>query len=258
MWFILLTLVHLGPATHGRPPSRLPQPLQELIRTEVVYPQEKHETQITVVSAFDRHREGHTFSLPLHFEYGLSNAWQVEVEWTPYQRETADDASVQGTGDLGFGTKYSFMEIGGSNLHAAIGFDVERGIEREVTGLTSHNWNASSFVSAAFDLPPHVQLFGQVGGSWSLTSDAAVTTAASDVSSDSGAFVNAGLLVALRRITLATELNWAPTPEGRAVYVTPSATIHFSHGCELGIGVSAGLSSPADRYGVVVQFIAEK
>jgi hypothetical protein len=258
MWCILMTLVHIGGAAAVPPPSRLPQPLQELIRTEVVYPQEKHETQVTFVSALDRHREGHTFSLPLHLEYGLTDAWQVELEWVSYQREAVGDVPVQGTGDLGFGSKYSFMRIGGSNLHAAIGIDVERGLERDLIGVTSHDWNATPFVAAAFDLPPHVQLFGQAGGTWSLSTDAPSTNAASDTPSDSGAFVNAGALVALRHVTLATELNWVPTPDGRAIYVTPSATMHFGHCCELGVGVSAGLNSAADRYSFVVQFIAEK
>src|SRR6188768_4019773 len=98
MWFILAALIRLGPPVQTiPPPARMQQPLQELIRTEVVYPQEKHETQITVASAIDRHRDARAFSVPLHLEHGLSDSWQIEAEWTPYVREVAEDATVQGT-----------------------------------------------------------------------------------------------------------------------------------------------------------------
>src|SRR5580765_6843396 len=58
-----------------------PQPVQELFQTDLVYPQEAGELQLTLAPAFRRERDASVSEISVSLEYGLTDAWQVEVEW---------------------------------------------------------------------------------------------------------------------------------------------------------------------------------
>ena len=81
------------------------QPLEEAFLTELVYPQEQGETQLTFAPFYARSADGKATQSLVKVEYGLTDAWQVELEWNAYTRRSEDDESHGGVGDLEIGTK---------------------------------------------------------------------------------------------------------------------------------------------------------
>src|SRR5450432_1843611 len=99
----------------GTPPNGRERPIEELFKTDLVYPQEKGELQVELASIYQNHAGGDTWTIPLSMEYGLSDRWQVEAEWNSLvQRHPRNQPVVRGVGDLEIGTQYSFLNIGGS------------------------------------------------------------------------------------------------------------------------------------------------
>jgi hypothetical protein len=257
---VVTILATVGAADGGQRAADGPrQPLQELIRTEVVYPQEKGELQLTLLSTADKVRnDGSVLAFPLEVEFGLTDAWQVGLEWGTYSRVTKGDAVSSGRGGLAVGTKYSFMNIKGSDVHAAVGLEAEFPGGLGADGLREDRREVEPFVALAADLREGVQAFFHVGRSFTRgTSDG-------DAGAESPVNVqwNTGALVALRRVTLAGELNTrtngSPWARGGELYATPSITFLLPSPWEMGVGVPIGLNGRSDRFGVSIHVIYEK
>ena len=102
------------------------QLLNEVFQTELVYPQGKGEVQIFLEGAYSEGDEGKGYHLPLVVEYGITDSWQLGLDWTLFQQHNPEDGHTgSGTGDLALTTKYAFMNIGGSDFHASLNFAVE-------------------------------------------------------------------------------------------------------------------------------------
>lgn len=125
MWciFFLAALILLPNVAVGQEPPE--QPLQELFLTETVYPQEKRELQLTLSSLVDRSRSDLAAVMPFTIEYGLSNRWQIEASWDGYTQFHKSPFKHMRTARFSIGTKYSFMNIAHSRVHAAVGLDAE-------------------------------------------------------------------------------------------------------------------------------------
>ena len=252
-------LATVGAAEGGQRPADEPrQPLQELIRTEVVYPQEKGELQLTLLSTADKGRNGSVLVFPLEVEFGLTDAWQVGLEWGTYSRVRSGDAVSSGRGGLAVGTKYSFMNINGSDVHAAVGLEMEFPGGLGADGLREDKREVEPFVALAADLHEGVQAFFHVGRSFTRG-------ASGDEAGDESPVNvqwNAGALVALRRVTLAGELNTrtngSPWGRGGELYATPSITFLLPSPWEMGLGVPIGLNGRSDRFGLAIHVIYEK
>ncbi len=105
--------------------NREKRPIEELFKTDVVYPQQKGELEVELASLYQNHAGGDTWTVPLSLEYGINDRWQVEAEWDSLvQRFPANQSAVRGVGDLELGTQYSFMNIGGSSFHIAPRFSI--------------------------------------------------------------------------------------------------------------------------------------
>jgi hypothetical protein len=251
-----------GVAEGGQLPTDAPrQPIQELIRTEVVYPQEKGEFQLTLRSTADKGRHGSVFAFPIQAEFGLTDAWQLEVEWRSYSRVRAGDVVSSGLGAYSIGTKYSFMNIGGSGLHAAVGLELDLAGGLTSAGSREDNLEWEPFMAFALDLPSRVQAFVHTGKAFTI---GGADRDAADGAMDDAANVqwNAGALVALRRVTLAVEINLlskgSPWRPGGERYATPSLTFPTAGSWEVGLGMPIGLGRSSDRFGVAVLAIFEK
>jgi len=255
-YFVLASLVATPTiSTAAQQEAERRQPLQELIQTEVVYPQEKRELQLTVGSRFDNERDSDSLAVPVSLEYGLTDAWQVGLEWGAYSHMSSPGSVASGTGDLAVNTKYSFMNIGGSRMHAAVG--VEAGLPRHLESQVDRRGReVEPYAVFAADLNRRgVQVFGHVGLAFAAGAD-------SDHQLEKELQWNAGALVPLGSITLATELNVRNdrlTVRGaRELYVTPSITFRTSRVLEFGIGVPVGLTSGSNRMGISVLMSYER
>ena len=256
---VVAMLATVGAAEAAQRPADEPrQPLQELIRTEVVYPQEKGELQLTLLSRADKGRNGSVLGFPVEVEFGLTDAWQVGLEWGTHSRVRRGDAVSSGRGGLAVGTKYSFMNIIGSDVHAAVGLEMEFPGGLGADGLREDTREVEPFVALAADLRGGVQTFFHVGRSFTPggSGDEAGDESAVNVQ------WNAGALVALRRVTLAGELNsrtnGSPWGRGGELYATPSITFLLPRPWEMGLGVPIGLNGRSDRFGLSIHVIYEK
>jgi hypothetical protein len=259
---VVAMLATVGAAEGGQRPADEPrQPLQELIRTEVVYPQEKGELQLTFLSTADKGRNGSVLGFPLEVEFGLTDAWQVGLELSTYSRVRSGDAVASGRGGLAVGTKYSFMNINGSDVHAAVGLEMEFPGGLGADGLREDKREFEPFVALAADLREGVQAFFHVGRSFTRGASGHEAGEEGDESPVNVQW-NAGALVALRRVTLAGELNTrtngSPWGRGGDLYATPSITFLLPSSWEMGLGVPIGLNGRSDRFGVSIHVIYEK
>lgn len=217
------------------------QPLQELFLTEVVYPQEKGETQLTLRVLVDRARPERSALIPLSIEYGLTDRWQVGAGWDGYTQFHDSPFGNLRSARASIGTKYSVMNIKGSPVHAAVGVDVEfpdAGAFPDDEGETGVE--ADTFIALAADLGRGVTLFGS--GGLSLESRAATALFKNGERPDSPGTASFGALLALGRATVAIEytnrsdgLPWRL--EGSPL-VTPSLVFHPGHKWELAAGIA--------------------
>ncbi len=119
----LITLLHPAAARAQEDEDR--QPLQDLFFTQVVYPQQRGEVQLTLGALVDRTRAEYAALVPFSIEYGLTNSWQIEAGWDGYTQFHSAPFKQLHTARFSVGTKYSLMNIGGSHVHAAFGIDAE-------------------------------------------------------------------------------------------------------------------------------------
>jgi hypothetical protein len=141
------------------------QPVEEVFQTEIVYPQERGEFQMTTGYTLRKHFGRTSAQLPIFLEYGVTDKWQVGFQWNAFNITSSVEGSQFGTGDLSLGTKYSFMNVGNSNTHVAVGFELglpSGDPSKEMgEGLVEYE----PFVIAAKDFPKlrNLQVFTQIG-----------------------------------------------------------------------------------------------
>lgn len=259
---VLLAILAAAGTADARqnPPIEPRQPIQELIRTEVVYAQDAGEFQLTVRSAAAFGPNLSVVAFPVQAEFGLTDKWQVELEWGAYSRVRTGDLVSSAHGALSIGTKYSFMNIGGSPVHMAGGVELDFPGALGPDGLEEEGRELEPFIAFAVAFPSRVQAFFHTGRSFDA--GGSDSDSSEDELSPMIAAWNAGGLVALRHATLALEFNartgGSPWASGGQLYATPSITLLLPRAWELGIGAPIGLNSRSDRLGIAVHVIYEK
>jgi hypothetical protein len=236
--------------------SETGQPVEEVFQTELVYPQEKGTFQFTSASTLGRVNK--KFSNELAVEYGLTHAWQISLEWETFGRKTNEDGLIsRGSGDLRLGTKYSFMNIGGSNFHSAVGFELGVPAARARKGISESNIEYEPYVIVAKDFPKlsRMQLFSQLGLSFSHS----IVRSTSDDDNQDGKTIewNSGLFIPYRQARFTTEINWSKETHESNLYITPGIIWKLPRDMEFGVGVPVGLSRDADSVRMIVKLVYE-
>lgn len=251
----------LGAAADDKKEAR-EQPIEEVFQTDLVYPQEKGEVQVTFAPQFQRGGKSHRWILPLKIEYGITEAWQVELGWELLKHHHPDEgASTVGPGDLHIDTQYSFMNIANTNFHTAVGFDILFPVGNINHGLTEGFIEYEPFFILAKDFPAlhNLQLFTQVGiGLVQRVKQAddpeEREPAAHECTLNVGFFLPLPLPVGTLIVT--SEFNWMTNRwnnDGQEdqKYYTPGLVWHLPSGWEIGIGAAIGLNRDADDYRII-------
>lgn len=132
--------------TYSLAASGAEQAVQEVFQSELVFPQERNEWQFTARPSFADGDDFHRQELGLGVEYGLTDRLQLEVGWDAMVRHHEQGESAHaGTGDVELGAQYSFMNLGGTATHVALGAEwgIPSGYEDKELGegRTSHGFN---------------------------------------------------------------------------------------------------------------------
>ncbi len=233
------------------------RPLQELFQTETVYSQEKGETQFTFASRFSKSGERKLFEAPVALEYGISDRWQVSLEWAATNRLTTAAGKTRGAGDLQIGTKYSWMNLGRSTFHAAVGFELSVPTGNVEKGLGEGNLEYEPYVVIAKDFPrlAGLQIFSQFGVAFTRHVKGPITTH----EHEAGKSIewNNGMFVRYRQVRFTSEFNWSRSAAENSLYFTPGLVWKLPRNLEFGAGVPIGLTRDTDRFRAIVKLVYE-
>jgi hypothetical protein len=240
------------------------RPIEELFKTDVVFPQEDGELEVELASVYQNHAGGDTWTIPVSFEYGLTDRWQAEAQWDCLEeRFPAGHSAVRGVGDVEAGTQYSFLNIGGSLFHVAPRFSIEVPVGDVNKDLSDGFIAYEPAVILARDFPElhHTQLFTEIGASFvqrvNRPADAAdAQPAAHELNLGSGFFV------LFPRAAATLEFNWANNKWNHhgtenETYLTPGCLWRARRNVEIGLGIPVGLNHGSDRFDVMAHMVWE-
>jgi hypothetical protein len=248
-----------GDATNG-----VKRPIEELFKTDLVYPQENGELEVEVASFYQNHAGGDTWTIPISFEYGLTDNWQVEGEWDSLvQRYPKNQSVVRGVGDLELGTQYSFMNIGGSLFHVAARFSLEIPVGDVNKDLGDGFLQYKPAVILARDIPElhHTEFFAEIGASLVQRVN---TPKDADEAQPAAHELNlgTGFFVLFPHGAATMEFNWANNQWNHhgtenELYLTPGFLWRASRSVEIGLGIPIGLNRSSDRFEVLAHVVWE-
>jgi hypothetical protein len=240
------------------------RPIEELFKTDVVFPEEKGELETEVVSVYQNHRGGDTWTIPLSLEFGLTDNWQVEAEWDCYVRRGIGSHSLTvGIGDLEIGTQYSFLNIGGSLFHVSPLFSIGIPLGDVNKDLSEGFLEYEPAVVVARDFPQlhHTELFTEIGASFVQR----VNTPSDADDREPAAHelrLGAGFFTLFQHGATTFEFNWANNKWNHHgtendVYVTPGYLWKPIPHFEFGLGIPVGLNHSSDRFEVIAHVTLE-
>jgi hypothetical protein len=218
------------------------EPIQEVFKSDLVFAQEAGEFQFSIMPQYAQSGEESSWAIPLSIEYGITDNLQLEFEWVSYgQNDPHDEGASRGIGDAEIGLQYSWMEISGSEVHAALGLEVgiPLGDDKEELGegekslatylVLGVNFTDSlhAFMQLGVEYPEHEtrERYSNVGLVGKITDDAALTL----------------------------EYSWQESER----YITPGLVWSPADDWELGLGVSVGLDDEANDYQFILHIIIE-
>lgn len=255
----IIFILALSPNTWAQ--QQKEQPLQELFQTEIVYPQQKGEIQFTLAPRFREDAEGEDedfTEIPLSLQYGITDAWQVGLVWEAFVNRNPDDGeSDSGIGDLGVGTKYSFMNIAGSNFHAAGLFQVvfPTGDVDEQLSDGFIKFEPSLILAKDFPELNDLQLFTQVG--FSFVERVREPDDPEDEEPEAHEFIlNGGFFIPIQQLVITAEINWNNNKwnndgDKDELYLTPGLVWGLSKSWEIGAGMPVGLTDDSDDFRII-------
>ncbi|MCP5108090.1 MAG: hypothetical protein GY950_32180, partial [bacterium] len=223
-------------------PEEEEQPLQELFQTETVYPQEKGEIQFSVIADFNKKKNRESLYFPLLIEYGITDNWQVEMELSPYlYKKNLLGKKRYGIDTLEIGTKYSFMNIADTRLHAAVGFELGIPFRRSGEPTGDEEIEYEPFFILAKDFP-------------GLNNAQVFTELRLGIEKDFEEMEfnwNIGFFIPVGRYCFTGELNFTGG-ENKELYFTPGLVWNLPGTWELGTGVAIGLNDFSDNFRVIL------
>jgi len=239
------------------------QPLQEVFQTELVYPQERGEVQLTFAPQFAAENKRDLLRYSLEIEYGLTDAWQVGLDWDSLVLSDAPGTKTSGIGDLELETQYSFMNITDFDVHAAFKFGVGFPTGSAKRGLSEGFMEYEPSVLLAKDFPilSYCQLFTQIGARFvdrvkDPAEDEEREPAAHEFFWSSGVFLPTAWGVLSNELIWATN-TWNNKGEEEKLFYTPGVVIPFAGGWEVGMGVPIGLTKQSDDVRIIGHVIYE-
>lgn len=235
------------------------QYLQDVFQSELVYPQEKNEFQITLLPQYQTSSDFNSFNIPFNTEFGLTDSWQVALGLNSFRKIVPHSgSSVSGIGDLQIGSKYSFMNIRNSNFHAAVGFELSIPFRSDDNDDDNRFISYEPYISFAVDFPKlnQIHLFAMTSMEFFGQKNKV------DEDMEPTEFnLNGGFLFPYKFIVLTTEFscntNKLSGGDEIELYYTPGLILNLPGTWETGLGVPIGLNQQSDSFGIIAMFTFE-
>lgn len=239
------------------------QLVNEYFLTNAVYPQERGEIQLTTYPRIS-FEDGHMSALPIAVEFGLTDRWQVELEWVSLAVSRPDGLPGRsGIGDLEFETQYSVMNVGGTSTHVAFGAGLTIPAGPLDAGGSSGEMEFEPTVSIGTDLHAggrRSQLFGQVALGLAVGEDDAGTPVPPDPEAHE-LLLGFGYMIAAGHARWTAELSWSTTEwnggDETELYFAPGLMWDLPDTWELGIATPIGLGGDAVAFGISLVLLYE-
>tara|TARA_B100000686_G_C16795368_1_gene981901 strand:- start:3555 stop:4397 length:843 start_codon:yes stop_codon:yes gene_type:complete len=232
-------------------PKPVPQPIQEMFQSNLVYPQEKNELQLTLFPSFNKSNDSEITRTLFEIEYGITDAFQIIFEWDGLLTKNMDDGpTYSGSGDIELGVQYSFMGLGDGDTHFSLGSLAEIPIGSVESGLSDGFLEIQSFIVLAHDFPNYnqSQIFIEFGFNWI---DQIRNVSAPKARFNSFIW-NIGAFFPYYSWRATIELNgktnaWHGGNENN-IYITPGFIYKLSKAWEIGVATPIGITNSSDAY----------
>jgi hypothetical protein len=206
--------------------SGMHRPIEDLFASEVVYPQERGETQIEVKRAIDTGEGEQTPPVVLMTEYGLSNAWQVGAGWD------------RSTRNVRLGSKLAFRCLHGAPYRLSIGADSEfegtAGVHIEPNVILARDFSGRTYLFTSWSVDAPLTRHTEATNQWTFSGDIGMAVRV------------------IRGVRLSTELPFSRRPsEPVELQVIPGLLWRWRDRVELGAGALMRASRNANRGGLM-------
>lgn len=225
---------------------------------ELPFIQEKGTFQAMVSSEYHSARGGRDVLAPISLEYGVSDSWQVGMDWLAWgSSRAAGEPDERGFGELGLTTKHSFAMKDPRN-HLSAGFDLT--ILTGRLGGDAVGGRPSLLFGRDFPRCHNLNLFSEVAFDWRQK------VRASDGGDDGSAaheiFAGAGALIPLGNFCLSGEIAWSNNRWNHGgtmneLFLAPGVTWQISDAWQCGVAAPVGLNEGSDRFQVIGRVMFE-
>ena len=256
----LITIFLVSPYPSFAKPKKnldktVPQPIQEMFQSNLVYPQEKDEIQFTLFPSFRKNKSAQKARTLFEVEYGVTDELQVIFEWEGllYQNLKSEPA-IGGVGNIEIGAQYSWMGLGDGNTHFSFGTLTELPVGSLENGLTEGFFEVQPFIVLARDFPElnQSQIFFEFGYDWVKQIRNVPESSEPEVDNISW---NIGAFFPIERWRATLEINGNINKlDGGSIndiYITPGTIYKLSKEWEIGIATPIGVTETSDDYRVV-------
>ncbi len=211
----IATLALFAPAATGQD---LPPHPEEVFLSDLVFSQDRSELQVTAAPSVEDWNDRRALATSLGLEYGLTDAWQVELGWR------TQPLAVERTHELEIGTRYSWLDIGGSRLHAAVGAEAE--------------WEGTAFDA----LSPYLVVARSLGpvhafatGVWAVGLNDEGTDGADETARRWG--LAGGAVLPAGPVFLTIEADWSHPGGSNRLTAAPGVVVPLTEAWQVGIGL---------------------
>ena len=233
----------------------VPQPIQEMFQSNLVYPQEKDEIQFTLFPSFKKSQNAQNIRTLFEVEYGITDALQVIFEWDGLlYKNPRSNPAIAGVGNIEVGAQYSWMGMGDGNTHFSFGNLIEFPVGPVESGLTEGFLEIQPFIVLARDFPEfnQSQVFLEFGFDWVKqirNVPESIEPETNNISWNIGAFYP----IELWRATLEINGNNNKLDGGsiNEIYITPGTIYKLSREWEIGMATPIGITKTSDDYRVI-------
>lgn len=253
--FILIVPLYSFAETEENNSRIIPQPIQEMFQSNLVYPQEEGEIQFTLFPSFRKSNNSKNARTLFEVEYGITDAFQVVFEWDGLLYKNPNNGpTISGPGNIEIGAQYSWMGLGDGNTHFSLGNLIELPVGPVDNGLTEGFLEVHPFAVLARDFPDvnQSQVFVEFGFNWAekiRSVPSGPDPAFNSISWNVGGFFPLGSWRATLEFNGSNnEWDGGNTNE---IFVTPGIINKLSREWEVGIAAPIGTTSTTDDYRVV-------